>query len=231
MKGRLCILLQAGNAADDRKAVGLKPMVKMLKLSYARFPYNLVSLIYGCFMTVKQTQIRFIWPSAFVFRLCICWNVFALCCAYLLSLLCIWWSIFAILQRLFGWDSAVWVQAQSVILALVGFPARPVITSPEGCEALSGCVLRADGSYCCGMLYPSEYLMAVTDNTASLVLSCHLKLPLASLRKSEESHLCRIQTDRKIIANGRQTHTTEHFPSANTSEWKCRVRRSNEREK
>lgn len=209
-------------------------MAKMLKLFYARFPYNLVFLIYGCFMTVKQPQIRFIWPSAFIFHLCICWNVFAICCVYLLSLLCIWWSVFAILQRLFGWDSAVWVRAKSVILTIVEFCVWPVITSPEGCEALSGCVLHADGSYCCRMLYPSAagYLMAVTDNTASLILSCHLKLPWQLLRKSEESHLCRIQTDRQIITNGRQTHTTEqYFPTANTSEWKCRVGHSNEREK
>lgn len=120
-------------------------MAKMLKLFYARFPYNLVFLIYGCFMTVKQAQIRFIWPSAFIFHLCICWNVFSLCCVYLLSLLCIWWSVFAILQRLFGWDSAVWLWAQS-ILTIVGFPVWPVITSPGGREALSGCVLHADGS-------------------------------------------------------------------------------------
>lgn len=96
-------------------------MAKMLKLFYAKFSYNLVFLIYGCFMTVKQPQIRFIWPSASIFHLCMCWNVFAICCAYLLSLLCVWWSVFAILQRLFGWDSAVSVQALSVILSIVGF--------------------------------------------------------------------------------------------------------------
>lgn len=83
-------------------------MAKMLKLFYARFPYNPIFSIFGCFMTVKQPQIRFIWPSAFIFHLCMCWNVFAICCVYLLSLLCIWWRVFAILQRLFGWDSAVW---------------------------------------------------------------------------------------------------------------------------
>lgn len=45
--------------------------------------------------------------------------------------------------------------AHGVILTIVGFPVWPVITSSGGCEAVSGCALHADGSYCCGMLHPS----------------------------------------------------------------------------
>lgn len=200
-------------------------MAKMLKLFCAKFPYNLVFLIYGCFMTVKQPRIRFICPSASIFHLCVCWNVFAICCTYLLSLLCIWWSAFAILQRLFGWDSAVWVQAQSVILTIVGFPVWPpgkllqegvrlpqVVCSRQMVHTAAGCFTLLQLSI--------KWLSLTTQHLSSY--PAILSFPWKLLRKSEESPLCGIQRDRRIIANGRQTHTTEqYFPSANTSEWKC----------